>query len=114
MSDDAFAWIMFAYVSAEDDDASYYKIKAIIGTELLNSAVSLKLDMAHRVADLAITEMVEQRELSKTHRATVLGVARASYYRNVHHYDGLLDMAKMVIVGWEVEAGMKILENSSC
>lgn len=114
VDDDAFSWIMFAYVSSEDDEHSYRKVRRLIVSELdekLHYEVADNPSLALRVADLTIAEALGG-DLKQSHRASILGVSKPTYYRNAHRYNSLMEVARNVVVDWEQEARNKMLENS--
>lgn len=115
VSDDAFSWVMFAYVSSEEDERSYRKVRRLIVSELnekLSKEAADNPSLILRVADLTIAEALGG-DLKQSHRASILGVSKPTYYRNAHRYQSLMEVAQKVIVDWELEARNKMLENSA-
>lgn len=100
LDETATAWIMYAYVNGDKDDASYKKVLlSIFETMLLECG--LEMHIADGVSRLAIDECFDGRNFSIRQRASILKVSKSTLDRKQGYYFPLIERAKNVIDEWE-------------
>lgn len=100
LDETATAWIMYAYVNGDKDDASYKKVLlSIFETMILEC--ELEMHIADGISRLAIDECFDGRDFSIRQRASILKVSKSTLDRKQGHFFPLIEKAKQVIDEWE-------------
>ncbi|CAH6926633.1 conserved hypothetical protein [Vibrio chagasii] len=107
LSDIATSWIMFIYVSPEQDWTSLDKVLAYLHLELMNQ-FDIDEELAKRIARIAVEENILNQVFSQRIRSAIVGCNQSTFSRKAAWYQGMVSTVKNLIAAWEKEAVDKI------
>lgn len=107
LSDIATSWIMFIYVSPEQDWTSLDKVLAYLHLELMDQ-FDIDEELAKRIARIAVEENILNQVFSQRIRSAIVGCHQSTYSRKASWFQSMVGSVKDSISAWEMEAIDKI------
>lgn len=107
------AWIMFAYVSPNNDWESQAKV-----TNHMERCIEFKgfdSELAKRIARVVIEERLMSTTMTQNVRAAVIGVSRRTYVRKKNMYETMIKFAESILLEFESNARkLMVSYNKDC